>query len=215
VRALLQQRLDQIAVRWGLPQGSAALLADRVAGCSFAPGETILPYGVQAGFLGVVASGRAAAYADHRQDARQVAVLLPGSAFGHDMLASNQPSPVAIRALTCCMVWILDRSEVEALIHRLKAQRKAYRRWGLVAGSGIIFLLLSAGLLFFVDRALSALLTAWAPQVTAWFLPLETGYGFAAGREPLAYMLLGGLALVGVVLLAVGLVARRKAKVWI
>jgi CRP-like cAMP-binding protein len=217
LRALLFQRLDEIAAEWRLPPRAVPLLADSVSSCAFAPDETILPYGAQAGFLGMIARGEAAAYTSHRPDARQVAVLLPGSTFGHNMLASDQPSRVAIRAQTSCDVWILNRSDVEALIRKRRSRQRTSRRWGWVAWGGALLLVLSTVLMVapeLVWQALSALLTAWFPHAAIRLAPAGTGPSLLPGPGLVVSLFLGGGAVLGVLLLAVGLVARRMAQAW-
>jgi CRP-like cAMP-binding protein len=159
----------------------------------------------------MVVSGRAAAYASHHADARQLAVLLPGSAFGHDLLVASQPSKSAIRALTPCKVWVLNRIEVEKAVSEQRSRLRAGRNWGWAAGVGAMLMLSSVLLLLAVNRVqpdLQSLVARWFPFLAARLA--QSGTALSTSLEPLGQIAFGVLAIIGLVLFVGGLTVRRR-----
>jgi tetratricopeptide (TPR) repeat protein len=160
VHQVIRQRLEELVVPWGLEAADIARLAQQMQTHLYHPGETILPFHVRADFLGLLVRGQVGAYANHRQSAGHVALLLPGSTFGDPLLGENPYSNTALRALSRCEVRFLRRADLEALgRERQASRRRASRRKVLRRGATLFFVLL-LGLLFLsspVSRQVAAL----------------------------------------------------------
>lgn len=147
VHHLLRQQLDRLAVLWGLRPSEAYGLTQQMHAHIYAPGEIILPHRVQADFLGLIVRGQVAVYTSQHRAARQLAILLPGSSFGHAGPAGSRPGSAVLQALTRCEIRFLHRADLEALANKRRAERQATRLRVLLVWSVLaLFMCLGAAL---------------------------------------------------------------------
>lgn len=135
---IIRQRLDRLAVPWGLTSADVHHLARKMRAHTYASGEIILPFGVHADCFGLVVRGQVAVYTVQRKGARPVVVLLPGSTFGEAMLTEGRSSPATLQALTRCEIRFLCHEEFEALVSERQTERrvallKRLGTWGTLA----------------------------------------------------------------------------------
>ncbi len=135
---IVRQRLDPLAISWGLRAADTHRLARRMRSHTYAPGEIIVPRGARADCLGLVVRGQVAVHLGQRGAARLVVVLLPGSTFGEAMLTEGRPSNATLQALTRCDVRFLRRSDLQALSSERRAERWTATLWRLVTGSTLL-----------------------------------------------------------------------------
>jgi tetratricopeptide (TPR) repeat protein len=134
---IVRQRLERLAVLWGLAPADGSRLSHQAQVKTYVPGEIILPRGVRAGCLGLVVRGQVAVHMTQLRSARTVVVLLPGSTFGEAMLNDGRANTATLQALTRCEIWFLRRDELRALVERRKTERREATLRGLVIRSAV------------------------------------------------------------------------------
>jgi small-conductance mechanosensitive channel len=84
----------------------------------YAPGEIVVREGDRTSSMFVVASGRAAvSIRGAGGDARNLAVLEPGTAFGEISLLTGEPRTATVRALTETVLVEIDKATIEPILH--------------------------------------------------------------------------------------------------
>jgi tetratricopeptide (TPR) repeat protein len=142
---VLRQQLEQLAAPWGLGPGDAHWLTQQMYLHSYDPGEIIVPQGAHADCLGLIVQGQVAVQSGQRRGVHTGAILLPGSAFGEEMLTEGRPSHATLQALTHCEIWFLRRAHFRALVEARRAERRAANRWRWVGlGAALLAVLLAA-----------------------------------------------------------------------
>jgi Flp pilus assembly protein TadD len=126
-RAALHLSLQQISSDWALSPTELDELLPRLRRRTFECGQRILPRGVRAGCLGLVARGRVAVWPAARRLPHPAAILDPGSVFGQAMLATGAPTPALLQALTRCELWFLQRSDLDAILATRRARQRRAR----------------------------------------------------------------------------------------
>jgi len=158
---LMRQRIGGLAARWDLVPADAHRLIRQMRVLSYAPGEIILPRGVQADCLGLVVRGQVVVRSSELGGGRLQAVLLPGSTFGETMLTEGLASNATLLALGRCQIWFLRRADLEALAsERQAARRVAALKRLLVWGAVVLVLWLAALALLFLPGSRQALALA-------------------------------------------------------
>lgn len=147
IHDVIRQRLAKITRRWGLTPADTHHLARQMRTSTYAPGEIILPSGVQADCLGLVVRGQVAVHVGHRGAARLVIVLLPGSTFGEMMLADGSPSNATFQSLTDSEIRFLRRASLQAMSDKRRAERQAATLRKLVMGTAALLALVALVLL--------------------------------------------------------------------
>jgi tetratricopeptide (TPR) repeat protein len=122
---IVRQRLKWLLVPRNLHPNDVHRLAQRLHLHIYRPGEIVVPRGVRADCLGLVVQGQVAVRTSTRRSTRAEVILLPGSTFGENMLAHGRPSSATLQAMTRCEIWLLRRTEVEALTKQRRAQQRA------------------------------------------------------------------------------------------
>jgi len=140
---IVRHRLGRLAHRWKLSPADVHRLARHMQTSTYAPGETVVPYGTRADCLGLVVRGRVAVYPGEGAAVHPRLVLLPGSTFGEMMLAEGRPSNVTLQALTATEIRFLRRADLLDL--RAEHRSKARSTWmgGLVRVEAVLLLLLA------------------------------------------------------------------------
>jgi tetratricopeptide (TPR) repeat protein len=135
---IIRQRLRPVTRRWGLRSADLEQLAGQMDTYAYGPGETVLPRGVHADCLGLVARGQVAVHVGQRTPARVAVVLLPGNTFGEMMLVEGRPNYATLQAVTPCEIWFLRRADLQALSERRRAERQTATLWRLIRVSALL-----------------------------------------------------------------------------
>jgi tetratricopeptide (TPR) repeat protein len=141
VHSIMRQQLERLAGPWNLDPGDAHRLTRQMKVHAYGPGETILPYGARADFVGLLVRGEVAVLAGQQEPARTVAVLLPGITFGDLAPAGGRPSDATLQALTRCEVWLLRREDLQAPAKERRTWRRSKAYWGLLSWIALALLL--------------------------------------------------------------------------
>lgn len=167
---IVRLQMEQIAPSADLSPGDRYRLGRQLYIHRYAAGEIILPRRARADCLGLVVQGQVAVHPGSRGTFRPRAVLLPGSTFGQAMLMQGRPSGSTLQALTLCELWLLRRGDLQTLVARNRAKRRAAKtnRWMAVAA--VLLVLCS------VVAALAILALSWPPTRHALALaPMHLG----------------------------------------
>jgi tetratricopeptide (TPR) repeat protein len=130
---ILRQHLEHFAASSGLGPAGASCTITRTIIQTYNPGEIVLPAGVRGECLGLLVEGEAEVRADRQGNSRRVAILLPGRAFGHEMM-EGYPSYATLQALSHCEVWFVRRADVKFV--RPTDIRPETREWQADVGPG-------------------------------------------------------------------------------
>jgi len=166
VQRIIRQRLRPVARRWGLRPADLEHLARQMDTHAYAPGETILPRGVHADCLGLVARGQVAVHVGQRSAARVAVVIMPGNTFGEMMLAEGRPNYATLQAMTPSEIQFLRRADLQALSDRRRAERQTATLWRLIRSGALL-------LAFLVVM----LLLLWLPSTRQALALVPTGIG--------------------------------------
>jgi tetratricopeptide (TPR) repeat protein len=141
VHNIMRQQLERLALPRHLESGDIHRLIQEMWVQAYGPGDTIVPYGARADFVGLVVRGQVAVLAGERRPARPVAVLLPGITFGDLVPGVDHPSDAALQALTRSEVWFLHRNDLQALTGKRGTRQRSKAFWGLLSWTALALVL--------------------------------------------------------------------------